>query len=274
MIEIPESRTLAVQLNESINDKLIKKVYTNTSPHKFAWFSGDPDNYNSLLSGKKVILSQAFGGMVEIQVEDIRLVFCDGTNIRYYECGEKLPLKHQLQLEFENGSSLICSIQMYGALWALKPGQTEGYNQLAREKISPLSDEFDISYFRSLYSEGDKKLSAKAFLATNQRIPGLGNGVLQDILFNAKIHPKRKMNSLSESEYEAMYQSIKSTLLEMSKNGGRDTEKTLYGQQGGYTTILSSKTKDTPCPICNTKIVREAYLGGNIYYCPECQRFE
>jgi formamidopyrimidine-DNA glycosylase len=274
MIEIPESRTLAGQLNESIKGKLIRKVYTNTSPHKFAWFSGDPDNYNSLLSGKKVILSQSFGGMVEIKVEDIRLVFCDGTNIRYFENAEKLPPKHQLQLEFEDESSLICSIQMYGALWALNPGQTEGYNEIAREKMNPLSDEFDVSYFQSIYSEEDKKLSAKAFLATNQRIPGLGNGVLQDILFYANIHPKRKMNSLSEAEYEAMYQSIKSTLLEMSDNGGRDTEKTLYGKQGGYKTILSNKTKDTPCPVCNTKIVKEAYLGGNIYYCPECQRFE
>jgi formamidopyrimidine-DNA glycosylase len=43
-------------------------------------------------------------------------------------------------------------------------------------------------------------LSAKAFLATEQRIPGLGNGVLQDILFTAGIHPKRKMAAISEEE--------------------------------------------------------------------------
>ena len=34
-------------------------------------------------------------------------------------------------------------------------------------------------------------LSAKAFLATEQHFPGIGNGVLQDILFAAQIHPKR-----------------------------------------------------------------------------------
>jgi hypothetical protein len=32
-----------------------------------------------------------------------------------------------------------------------------------------------------------KKLSLKALLATEQRIPGLGNGVLQDILFKARM---------------------------------------------------------------------------------------
>jgi len=40
--------------------------------------------------------------------------------------------------------------------------------------------------------------SIKFLLATEQRIPGLGNGVLQDILFKAKIHPKRKVADLSE----------------------------------------------------------------------------
>jgi len=28
------------------------------------------------------------------------------------------------------------------------------------------------------------------------------------------------------------------------------------------------------CPACGGKIVREAYLGGNIYYCPECQKLD
>ena len=26
-----------------------------------------------------------------------------------------------------------------------------------------------------------------------------------------------------------------------------------------------------PCPACGSGLVREAYMGGNIYYCPVCQ---
>ena len=58
-----------------------------------------------------------------------------------------------------------------------------------------------MSYFYQIISPSDaQKLSLKALLATKQRIPGLGNGVLQDILFNAKMHPKRKVNRLSEDD--------------------------------------------------------------------------
>ena len=114
-------------------------------------------------------------------------------------------------------------------------------------------------------------MSAKAFLATEQRIPGLGNGVLQDILFDARIHPKTKIKDLSSGETERMYQSVKSVLVEMTRLGGRDTEKDIFGRPGGYHTVLSRITLERPCPVCGGILERKAFLGGNIYYCPICQ---
>ena len=99
----------------------------------------------------------------------------------------------------------------------------------------------------------------------------MGNGVLQDVLWNARIHPKRKLETLNAREQKKLYASVKSTLLAMWKQGGRDTEKDLFGEKGGYKTILSANTLKDPCPACGGGIIREAYLGGNIYFCPVCQ---
>lgn len=123
-----------------------------------------------------------------------------------------------------------------------------------------------------MLSSVSRSISAKAFLATEQRIPGLGNGVLQDILWNAGINPKTKLEKLGDNEIDEMYKCVRSTLLDMAANGGRDTEKDLFGCPGGYKTILSSNTYGKPCPKCGSDIIREAYMGGNIYYCPECQK--
>ena len=49
-------------------------------------------------------------------------------------------------------------------------------------------------------TKGYRKKSAKALLATDQMIPGLGNGVLQDILYLARVHPKTKIAVLSPGE--------------------------------------------------------------------------
>jgi len=112
----------------------------------------------------------------------------------------------------------------------------------------------------------------KALLATEQRIPGLGNGVLQDILFNSGIHPKRKKSTLSDFEKAELFHSLKTTLNRMTEKGGRDTEKDLFGQNGRYKTTLSKNTVNQPCPNCGATIVKEAYMGGAVYYCPVCQK--
>lgn len=273
MLELPECYTIANQLTETVQGKRIQNVYANTSPHGFAFFFGDPAAYHERLSGKTIDSVHALAGMVELHLGDKRLLLGDGVNIRYFPQGEALPKKHQLHIELEDFSSLVCTVQMYGGMWAFAAGENDDnfYYTVAKEKPSPLTDAFHFAYFEAIAKDAKPTLSAKALLATEQRIPGLGNGVLQDILFNAGIHPKRKVQNLSPKELETLFDSIKETLQQMAMAGGRDTEKDLFGSKGGYQTILSSKTYKAPCKACGDAIVRQAYLGGNVYFCPTCQ---
>ena len=57
----------------------------------------------------------------------------------------------------------------------------------------------------------------------------------------------------------------------MAFEGGRDVERDLYGNPGGYKTILSKNTLNNPCPRCGSEIVKQAYLGGSVYFCTGCQ---
>ncbi len=273
MIEIPESYTIAKQLNETIKGKIISIVKANQSPHSFAWYFGEPQKYGELLEGKTIGDSFARSGMIEIQAEDCRLVFSDGACIRYHNDLTAIPAKHQLYVEFDDGTALVCKVQMYGGIFAFHEGENDNpYYITAKSSPNPLTDEFTPEYFESLQNEKTKRLSAKAFLATEQRIPGLGNGVLQDILFLSGIHPKRKMNTLSEEEYGKMYATITNTLRTMAKEGGRDTENDLFGNSGGYQTLLSKKTLWTPCIVCGYELRKANYMGGTIYYCEHCQK--
>lgn len=273
MLELPEALTIASQINKTILGKRITNVVANHSPHKFAWYFGDPQNYNSLLSGKTIDSAGSCGSMVEIKAGDAVMLFGDGTALRFYEKGEKLPDKHQLLISFEDSSAMTASVQMYGGLWCFREGEFDNpYYKTAKEKPSPLTEGFDKNYFNRLFLMPEVgKLSAKAFLATEQRIPGLGNGVLQDILYSAQIHPRKKVDLLSQKEREDLFYSIKSVLEEMACSGGRDTEKDLFGNPGGYKTKLSKNTVNTPCTKCGNPIKKENYLGGSIYYCDCCQ---
>lgn len=273
MIEFPESVTLANQFNDTIRGKRITNVTAAQTPHKFAWYHGDPQKYHELLSGKRIVQANGIGSMVEILAEDAVILFGDGVGLRYHQGNEERPQKHQLLIEFEDMSAISAVVQMYGGLMCFRQGELDNkYYKVAKEKPSPLSDRFDISYFRDMLSvPGVTKLSAKAFLATEQRIPGLGNGVLQDILFKAQLHPKKKMGTLTEPETMRLFKSVKETLAEMTFKGGRDTEKDLFGCTGGYVTCLSKNTLKKPCAVCGSAIRKESYMGGSIYFCEGCQ---
>jgi formamidopyrimidine-DNA glycosylase len=274
MIELPEAVSLARQISETLKGKKIKQVLANFSPHKFAWFFGDPKGYDALLRGRTINTAIARGGLVEVLTGGVNLLFGDGVNLKFHDKDEKRPPKHQLLLEFADGTALSATVQMYGGLWCYKEGEYHNkYYDITSEKPSPLSAEFDWEYFHSLISAPDaQKLSAKAFLATEQRIPGLGNGVLQDILYNAKIHPKQKIETLTEKDRKSLFNVVKSTLKEMASKGGRDTTNDLFGNPGGYKTKLSQNTLGKPCPFCGGHIIKQPYMGGSIYFCDGCQK--
>ena len=287
MIEIPESNTIADQLNETIKGKKILSVITNNHHHKFAFFYNEPNEYNNLLKEKFIGNSFAYGGQIKIlaindsKFEDnneiiknnVIIALSEDTIIKYVDGEEEISEKHQLLIKFEDSSAIICSARMYAQLHvALESDYENEYFDIAVEKPSPLSENFDMDYFERLLSEVRANSSVKSFLATKQRIPGLGNGSLQDILFNAKVNPKTKIKKLSQEDKKRLFNSVKRTLYEMTKNGGRNTEKTLFGEYGGYEVILSSKTYKIPYLSCGDKIVKESYLGGTIYYCPTCQK--
>ncbi len=124
---------------------------------------------------------------------------------------------------------------MYGGLICWEHGTTfeNAYYLTACEKPSPLSEAFEAPYFKGLIlNEKALSLSLKAALATEPRIPGLGNGCLQDILWLAGLNPRQKALNLSDAQFEILLTTLKQTLTSMTELGGRNTEKDLFGRPG------------------------------------------
>lgn len=273
MIEIPESTVIGYQAESILAGKCISEVVQATSPHSFTWYNGSPLLYNDLLTGREIVAVKGHGAFIDIVFDkDVILSLSDGVNLKYYPAFEKHPAKHQLLIVFDDKSFMTFTVSMYGGIYAFKKSFDNFYYNNSLNSISPLRDEFDEEYFFSIFNKVKKDMSIKALLATEQRIPGLGNGSLQDILFKAGLHPKRKISTISDFERGDLFHCLKVTLNSMTDKGGRDTEKDFYGNKGGYRTILSKNTYKKPCPNCDGEIIKEAYLGGTIYYCPACQK--
>lgn len=196
---------------------------------------------------------------------------------RYYTAGEKLPKRHQLLLVLDDGSALALCGSLFGTIYLFKVNE-EGLavDYLPPDFPSVLSEDFSESFFLEFIRNTDlTKLqpakTVKCFLATKNRIPGLDNVILHEILWEARINPKSVMAALGEDEYKRLYKAIKKVLPAVIDAGGRDTEKDIFGNFGGYITKASKNTLGKPCERCGQLIVKESYLGGVVYYCPKCQ---
>ena len=270
MLELPEAITLAKQLNENITGKRVTKVYPPTKPHKFCWFNGEPDTYDKAVSGCKIIKADGFGIFAELSFDNgMRLCINDGVNLRLIS-NDNIPKDYQLLIKLDDGQTLAFTVAMYGEICLHDGSYDNKYYLSSQNAVTPFSAQF-ADYYYKLLSESKVNLSVKAFLATEQRFPGIGNGTLQDILFNAKINPKRKLSTLSENEKNTLFNSIITVLKKMTELGGRDTEKDLFGIAGSYRTVMSKNGVGSGCPNCGGAITKESYLGGSVYYCPKCQ---
>lgn len=270
MLELPESYTYAKQIEQHLTGKIITEIEVLQTPHRFAFLKGDVDAYEELLEGQKITGATYHGGTIEIDTEDSMIAFADGAYPRYYEDKKKFPKHHQFAIYFDDDTAVFVSIQMYGEIFVFPKGEcNDGYYVSSSTKPNPLTDAFTYEYFKGLYISADKKLTAKSFLATEQRIPGLGNGVLQDILWDAGIDPRCV---IGEEDLPVLYESVKKILTKMVQDGGRDTEKTLLGEKGGYITQLSKNSLNEPCMKCGYEIHKAAYMGGTVYFCEHCQR--
>lgn len=270
MLELPETISIGNQLNEAVVGTNIRKVYPPSKIHKLCWYNGDPAQYDEIMRGCKITKAEGFGIVAEMSLENgKRINFSDGVNVRLVDRAH-WPENYQLLIELDNEKGLVFTVGMYGGISLHGDEYDNKYYLLSKAAVEPFSGQFEAKY-RNLLANSKPNLSAKAFLATEQRFPGIGNGVLQDILFAAGINPKRKIGTFTNEDQDKLLACVRSVLHEMIELGGRDTEIDLFGQPGGYKTVLSKKTVNSGCPQCHTEIIKEAYLGGSVYYCPTCQ---
>jgi len=91
MIELPEAVNISGQLNDTVLGKCIASVTAVHTPHKLAWYYGEPSTYFDLLTGKTIGKASPFGSMVEMKVENANILFGEGVNIRFHYKGETRP---------------------------------------------------------------------------------------------------------------------------------------------------------------------------------------
>jgi len=115
----------------------------------------------------------------------------------------------------------------------------------------------------------------KKLLMDQTFVSGVGNIYSDEALWRAKIHPKRSVASLTDSEIRAIYDGTRDSFKLAISKGGSSANSYVdgRGEKGLYLTFARAyHMTGKPCARCKTPIVREKMDGRSAHFCPKCQR--
>jgi formamidopyrimidine-DNA glycosylase len=194
-----------------------------------------------------------------------------GADVIHYKPQDKLPEKYQVKFAFDDESGFTIRAWWFCYLHLAHLNRLAEHKLTAKLGISPLDKRFTLDYFRQMMDK--KRGNIKTFLLDQKNIAGIGNVYIQDTLFNARVHPLRAISSLTDSEVEALYKSMKSVLTDSIELGGLAYEKDFYGNKGRYGAeqFKIAYKPGKPCPVCKRPIEKIKTGSTSSFICPKCQ---
>ena len=138
----------------------------------------------------------------------------------------------------------------------------------------PLEEGFAVEYLRGTLES--RRAQIKPLILDQKVVAGVGNIYADEILFDARLHPRRKANTLSEAEWRTLYEAIRENLAAGVEHRG--TTVRLYrdvlnrpGEHQNYLRVFEKHGE--PCPEgCEGEVVQEKVGGRPTHFCPGCQR--
>lgn len=106
-------------------------------------------------------------------------------------------------------------------------------------------------------------------LMDDEFIAGIGNAYADEILWSAKLHPKRRVATLDPGELDRLRGALHATLERASEIVESQLPPELGQKIRGHMNVRGRAGE--PCPRCGTKIVRTRHGLDEMYVCPKCQ---
>jgi formamidopyrimidine-DNA glycosylase len=176
-----------------------------------------------------------------------------------------LGLENRRQLRFHD-------TRKFGRIYLLPP-ETAFFERLGPE---PLDDTLSKEGFFDMLQRRSRNI--KPLLLDQAFIAGLGNIYVDEALWQARIHPLRKSNSLNRRQASGLLAAIRQVL----QNGLNNAGTTLGQGEGNYVSMRRGRGNNMgdlkvfrrtgdPCHRCSQTIERIIVGQRSTHICPGCQ---
>lgn len=181
-------------------------------------------------------------------------------DLKYYKKESSAPDYAKLWLDFANDYRLaFVNPRKFGEVGLV----TAVDDFIAEKELGPdvLSDGFDFAAFREALN--GRRAMIKSALMNQNIMAGVGNVYADEILFQARVHPRTKVSALDNETLRRIYDilcSVLTTAIEC------DAEPSQFPDD--Y--IIPRRSPGADCPRCDGTVRRIKVSGRSTYFCPDC----
>lgn len=188
--------------------------------------------------------------------------------------GELPDRSTRVIIEFVDGSHLFFNDQRkFGWMKLIPTVEIQNLPFMQKVGPEPLEDDFTLEQFKARFKRKGRS-KVKAALLDQTVIAGVGNIYADESLFGAKVHPERLVETLTDQDYQNLYDNVRYTMKLAIKKRGSTAKNYIdsEGNRGNYLdTAWVFRKEGQPCPNCGTTIEKIRVAGRGTHICPSCQ---
>lgn len=272
MPELPEVETVRRILDPILKGKTIDTVDVF---HPVMIKTHEKETFQKVLKNQTIKGVDRLGKYLIFKLSDYALISHLRMEGKYNikpSFDDKTKHEHVL-FHFKDGMSLryddvrkfgTFDLKTYDELYNTPPLSLLGYE--------PFHPKFNAKYLKQKLT--GKTQAIKPTLLDQTIVLGLGNIYVDEVLFCAKLHPKKQSGKVGLKRLENIVQCSQAVLEKAIKLGGSSIRSytSSLGVTGRFQNELNVHTKaGAPCPTCKTTIIKIKVGGRGTYYCPTCQ---
>jgi formamidopyrimidine-DNA glycosylase len=188
--------------------------------------------------------------------------------LQHQRNGEKREAHCCFWLGLDDMSRLnVCDPELMAKVYVLDRRDHKLIPRFDTQGVDILSGLFTLARFLSLAKQHSRK-QVRVFLNDQTILSAIGNAYADEILFDARVHPKTFVGKLSPDDLSELYRSIPRII----HWGMKEVEKAgqpIHVKVRDHLKVRNRKGE--PCPRCGAKIRREGVRGYDVFFCPVCQ---
>lgn len=277
MPELPEVEVNRQGLNQLIQGKVIESLNVYW-PRIIVGYESDPKVFERIYQ-KTILAVGRRAKYLLFELEDAYIVSHLRMEGKFFVYNpDDLPVeknKHtHVIMKFTDQSELHYNdVRKFGRMEYVPKEDIDAYFEAKKIGPEPTLEEFSLTDFELALKQS--KQGIKQALLSQKIVAGLGNIYVDEVLFQAHIHPEKSANQLSKASVESLHQAIIVTMAKAIELGGSTIRsyKNSVGQAGTYQERLVVYGRaGQACPRCLHPIEKIRVAQRGTHYCPHCQQ--